>query len=187
VLPEHPPIHLSHTNTYAALDHSVRSSPPFPPSVMDTFVHDPLVDWVKGLGGGRASGDEGCDNPYAKDALATIEGAGRRRRCGSGTRSRVCWLGSRECFWGGSSAPWRCLRCVEHVPPTPSRFPPAPTHLPTHPPTGPATGRLKGTLLGVSSKPCMPLSAEGHAHRLIEEATDKVGALQAQPECRSWV
>jgi serine/threonine-protein kinase ATR len=88
---------------------------------MDTFVHDPLVDWVKGLGGGRASGDEGCDNPYAKDALATIE------------------------------------------------------------------GRLKGTLLGVSSKPCMPLSAEGHAHRLIEEATDKVGALQAQPECRSWV
>lgn len=43
---------------------------------MDTFVHDPLVDWVKGPGGGRASGDEGCDNPYAKDALATIEGAG---------------------------------------------------------------------------------------------------------------
>ena len=34
-------------------------------------------------------------------------------------------------------------------------------------------GRIRGTLLGVSSQPCMPLSAEGQAHRLIEEATDK--------------
>ena len=34
-------------------------------------------------------------------------------------------------------------------------------------------GRLKGTLLGVSSQPCMPLSVEGQAHRLIEEASNK--------------
>jgi hypothetical protein len=42
---------------------------------MDTFVHDPLVDWARGgsSGGGRAN-DEGTDNPHAKDALATIEG-----------------------------------------------------------------------------------------------------------------
>ena len=36
-----------------------------------------------------------------------------------------------------------------------------------------STGRLHGTLLGVSSQPCMPLSVEGHAHRLIEEASSK--------------
>ena len=48
---------------------------------MDTFVHDPLVDWQRqpgnGNGGGgsaRGAGDEGGDNPQAKDALATIEG-----------------------------------------------------------------------------------------------------------------
>lgn len=34
-------------------------------------------------------------------------------------------------------------------------------------------GRLRGTLLGVASQPCMPLSVEGHAHRLIAEASDK--------------
>jgi len=34
-------------------------------------------------------------------------------------------------------------------------------------------GRLTGTLLGVSSMPSLPLSTEGQAHRLIEEATDK--------------
>ena len=34
-------------------------------------------------------------------------------------------------------------------------------------------GRLTGTLNGVSSMPSLPLSTEGHAHRLIEEATDK--------------
>lgn len=34
-------------------------------------------------------------------------------------------------------------------------------------------GRLTGTLLGVSSMPSLPLSTEGQAHRLIEEAADK--------------
>ncbi|PSC70468.1 serine threonine-kinase ATR isoform X1 [Micractinium conductrix] len=77
-------------------------------SHMDTFVHDPLVEWTRGSSGSRGGGgDEGGDNPHAKDALATIE------------------------------------------------------------------GRLHGTLLGVSSQPCMPLSVEGHAHRLIEEASSK--------------
>ena len=75
-------------------------------SVMDTFVHDPLVEWSakedkKSRGGGGAE----VENPQAKDAMATIE------------------------------------------------------------------GRLKGTLLGVSARPCMPLSVEGHVHRLVQEAT----------------
>ena len=34
-------------------------------------------------------------------------------------------------------------------------------------------GRLSGTLLGVLSQPSLPLSCEGHAQRLIIEATDK--------------
>lgn len=38
-------------------------------SVLETFVHDPLVEWTQG----HRSGDE-IDNPHAKDALATIEG-----------------------------------------------------------------------------------------------------------------
>ncbi len=33
-------------------------------------------------------------------------------------------------------------------------------------------GRLTGTLLGVSSQPSLPLSVEGHAARLMEEAMD---------------
>ena len=57
---------------------------PCPPacSVMDTFVHDPLVDWARGgsSGGGRAN-DEGTDNPHAKDALATIEGGCLLHEC----------------------------------------------------------------------------------------------------------
>ncbi len=55
-------------------------------SHIDTFVHDPLVEWVRsgsnsgngnGNGGSKsaAANDEGGDNPHAKDALATIEGA----------------------------------------------------------------------------------------------------------------
>lgn len=47
--------------------------------------------------------------------------------------------------------------------------------------SGPASaaGRLTGTLLGVKSIPSLPLSAEGQAHRLIREATDKdnLGAM----------
>ncbi|CAG9464680.1 unnamed protein product [Pedinophyceae sp. YPF-701] len=40
-------------------------------------------------------------------------------------------------------------------------------------------GRLTGTLVGVDSTPSLPLSVEGHAHRLIVEATDrdKLGAM----------
>jgi serine/threonine-protein kinase ATR len=83
-------------------------------SVMDAFLHDPLVEWTQRKGKGAAGGagpapgaGEGGDNPAARDALATIE------------------------------------------------------------------GRLRGTLLGVRSRPCMPLSVEGHAHRLILEAANK--------------
>lgn len=34
-------------------------------------------------------------------------------------------------------------------------------------------GRLTGTVIGVSSMPSPPLSVEGHAHRLIDEAVCK--------------
>ncbi|KDD75126.1 phosphatidylinositol 3- and 4-kinase, partial [Helicosporidium sp. ATCC 50920] len=70
-------------------------------SVMDTFLHDPLVEWVRS--GARSEGG----NPHAQDAMETI------------------------------------------------------------------AGRLQGTLLGVSSMPCLPLSVEGQAERLIQEATDR--------------
>lgn len=39
-------------------------------SVMDTFVHDPLVEWVRA--GAKKDADAG--NPHAQDALATIQG-----------------------------------------------------------------------------------------------------------------
>lgn len=77
-------------------------------SVMDTFVHDPLVEWARDEKKLRTAGAVAeTENPQAKDAMATIE------------------------------------------------------------------GRLKGTLLGVSSRPCMPLSVEGHVHMLLQEATTK--------------
>lgn len=75
-------------------------------SIMDTFVHDPLVDWAKSEDK-RKIGDNEPDNPQARDWLATIR------------------------------------------------------------------GRLQGTLLGVTSKPCMPLSVEGQTDRLIQEATSR--------------
>ena len=40
-------------------------------SVLETFVHDPLVDWT---GHGRGSTEEGIENPQARDAMLTIEG-----------------------------------------------------------------------------------------------------------------
>ena len=43
-------------------------------SVLETFVHDPLVDWARSHSIGRAGGSE-ADNPQAVDALATIAGA----------------------------------------------------------------------------------------------------------------
>ena len=43
-------------------------------SVLETFVHDPLVDWTKDKASHRAD-DKDADNPHARDALATIAGA----------------------------------------------------------------------------------------------------------------
>jgi hypothetical protein len=42
-------------------------------SVLETFVHDPVIDWTR-----RERSDE--ENPHARDALSTIEGANRRPR-----------------------------------------------------------------------------------------------------------
>mmetsp|Transcript_31909 Transcript_31909/g.75815 ORF Transcript_31909/g.75815 Transcript_31909/m.75815 type:complete len:304 (+) Transcript_31909:1273-2184(+) len=74
-------------------------------SILETFVHDPLVEWDKSSSS-KSSGTE-LENPQARDALRITE------------------------------------------------------------------GRLNGTLIGVSSQPSLPLSPEGHAHRLIEEAVDR--------------
>ena len=43
-------------------------------SVLETFVHDPLVDWTKDKAPHRTD-DKDADNPHARDALATIAGA----------------------------------------------------------------------------------------------------------------
>lgn len=42
-------------------------------SVMETFVHDPLCEWTQRKH--QRSSAEEMDNPQAKDALATLEGA----------------------------------------------------------------------------------------------------------------
>jgi len=39
-------------------------------SVLETFVHDPTIDWKRH---GRQPADE--ENPHARDALSVIEGA----------------------------------------------------------------------------------------------------------------
>lgn len=40
-------------------------------SVLETFVHDPLVDWTAH---GHHSVEDGAENPQARDAMATIQG-----------------------------------------------------------------------------------------------------------------
>ena len=40
-------------------------------SVLETFVHDPLVDWTAH---GHSSIEDGTENPQAKDAMASIQG-----------------------------------------------------------------------------------------------------------------
>ena len=40
--------------------------------MLETFVHDPLVDWTAH---GHHSVEDGTENPQAKDAMATIQGA----------------------------------------------------------------------------------------------------------------
>jgi len=41
-------------------------------SVLETFVHDPLVDWTAH---GHHSVEDGAENPQARDAMATIQGS----------------------------------------------------------------------------------------------------------------
>lgn len=103
-------------------------------SVMDTFVHDPLVDWKrtpalqnvaqksKKTAASTSTGavNDEYENPYARDWLDTID------------------------------------------------------------------GRLKGTLLGVSSRPCMPLSVEGHTQRLIQEAVSKENLSKMYIWWQAW-
>lgn len=40
-------------------------------SVLETFVHDPLVDWTAH---GHSNIEDGTENPQAKDAMASIQG-----------------------------------------------------------------------------------------------------------------
>lgn len=87
-------------------------------SVMDTLIHDPLVEWSRKDARGVEEGEQ--ENPHARDAMHNLE------------------------------------------------------------------GRLKGTLLGVQSLPCMPLSVEGHAHRLIQEAANKDNLCQMYIWWQAW-
>ena len=88
-------------------------------SVLETFVHDPLVEWSKGVkaGGGRGGGgggrDETAEAERGKEALEKIK------------------------------------------------------------------SRLEGVVVGVGSAPSLPLSPQGQARRLIEEATARksLGAM----------
>ena len=88
-------------------------------SVLETFVHDPLVEWSKGVkaGGGRGGGgggrDETAEAERGKEALEKIK------------------------------------------------------------------SRLEGVVVGVGSAPSLPLSPQGQARRLIEEATTRksLGAM----------
>lgn len=74
---------------------------------MDTFVHDPLVDWTRGSSGSRGGGgDEGGDNPQAKDALATIEG-------GEPVLSSLLADGVRPGWWRMLHVEWRCSARVQ--------------------------------------------------------------------------
>ena len=64
-------------------------------SVLETFVHDPLVDWT---GHGRGSAEDGTENPQARDAMLTIEG-----------KSLVVyntWLHILRADMGACSLPW---------------------------------------------------------------------------------
>lgn len=109
-------------------------------TIMESFVHDPLVEWVnkeqrraiknahqnannmgmnKGVETAAGNGPE-VSNPQAKDALLTID------------------------------------------------------------------GRLRGTLLGVSSRPCMPLSVQGHVDRLIQEAGSKENLSKMYIWWQAW-
>eukprot|EP00873_Tetraselmis_striata_P024237 jgi/Tetstr1/444501/TSEL_032380.t1 len=78
-------------------------------SILETFVHDPLVEWDRPAprSGPAQQASAESENDQARDALQITD------------------------------------------------------------------GRLSGTLVGVSSRPSLPLSPEGHAHRLIEEAIDR--------------
>lgn len=49
-----------------------------------------------------------------------------------------------------------------------------------------AAGRLQGTLLGVGSNPCLPLSSQGHARYLVEEATNKENLGQMYIWWMAW-
>jgi hypothetical protein len=90
-----------------------------PRSVMDTFVHDPLVDWARQQSGAGRSSDEGTDNPYAKDALATIEGEGGARVwwCdGVGPWPLKGWMiGCEGVVWGTwLGAGWHAVRRLRY-------------------------------------------------------------------------
>lgn len=156
-------------------------------SVMETFVHDPLCEWTKRQ---QRSSVEEIDNPQAKDALATVEGAAQLtgglvlKHLPAKAHAKFLSSAQRtaEAPWNGSSSfvlvltcmhaltgmIWqRGLQCNARI----SLFLWHKQQLRVHFVVVP--GRLTGTLMGVRSIPCLPLSAEGQAHRLIAEATDK--------------
>jgi phosphatidylinositol kinase/protein kinase (PI-3 family) len=151
-------------------------------SVMETFVHDPLCEWTKRE---RSAADD-ADNPQARDALATLEGAPDLAPPACAFTPAM-WLmptsGSmphdqslslyRNAKHGHNGAAGvhtdsmsrqknvACMRGLGHA------------GLDGTSAHAARAGRLTGTLVGVRSIPSLPLTCEGQAHRLIAEATDK--------------
>lgn len=72
-------------------------------SVLETFVHDPLVEWTHNH---RTAEDMEQGNPQAQDAMATIEGAPVPWRFAWGPRACLAQgLGSHPisaCIWSAS-------------------------------------------------------------------------------------
>jgi hypothetical protein len=98
--PTHPPARSLACPLQATLG-VLRSNKDTILSVMDTFVHDPFVEWVRKQAAGGAESDK--DNPHARDALLTLEGR----------TEAVC---ARAWGWGGRSCGYLFGVPDPHVP-----------------------------------------------------------------------
>lgn len=110
-------------------------------SVLETFVHDPLMEWH----GHEAKPEAETFNPMAQDALTTMQGANQT------DRQSLCVLHFQS-------------KQMHNVP-----------------------GRLTGTLLGVLSRPSMPLSVEGQVQQLVAEASSKDNLAQMYIWWMPWL
>ena len=119
-------------------------------SVLETFVHDPLVEWSRN--GGAAGGvtamatrgnDRSTDRAAASAAAHAAAAAAQAAQAQAAAAAAAAAAASER----GNPQAQDALATMR--------------------------GRLQGTLLGVLSTPCLPLGVEGQVSRLIDEAVDK--------------